>query len=242
MAASDLPVPPWRSFTPPRARTVKVPLTRDQIVKAGLRIVAVEGIDAASMRRLAAEFDTGPSSLYAHVANKDELIQLMFDEICAEVELPEPDPARWQEQIKEIARNGHAAMAAHGDIARAALATIPTGPNALRISEAMLGTMLAGGLPPGVAGWALDRIFLYISADAYEGSLYRTRYGGTDADVAGFWAGFSEQLATYYEELPADRFPHLRANARALIGGDDDARFEFGLTMLIDGLTPYVRG
>ena len=240
MADTDLPVPPWRSFKAPRARTVKIPLTRAQIVQAGLRIVAAEGIDAASMRRLAAEFDTGPSSLYAHVANKDELIQLMFDEVCKDVVLPEPDPARWQEQIKEIARRGHAAMSAHGDIARAALATIPTGPNALRISEAMLGTMLSGGLPPRVAGWALDRIFLYISADAYEGSLYRARYGASNEQVAEFWAGFSEQLATYYEELPADRFPHLRANSRALIGGDDDQRFEFGLNMLIDGLSRYV--
>jgi AcrR family transcriptional regulator len=193
-----------------------------------------------SMRRIAGVFHTGASSLYAHVANKDELLQLMFDEICAEVPIPVPDPARWQEQVKEIARGGYRAMISHGDLARAALATIPTGPNALRVSDAMLGMMLSGGLPAEVAGWALDRIFLYIVADAYENSLYRDRIGSSTEEVAAYFDDFTEQLATYYEQLPADRFPHLREHARALVGGDGDQRFEFGLDMLIDGLARYV--
>jgi AcrR family transcriptional regulator len=240
MAETALPPPPWRRTTPSRARTVRTPLTQDQIVQAGLRIVTAEGIEAVSMRRLAAEFGTGPSSLYAHVANKDELLQLMFDEICRDLPIPEPDPERWQEQIKQMARDGYRAMMAHGDIARAALALIPTGPNAMRLSDGMLGVMLAGGLSPHVAGWALDRLFLYMVADAYESSLYRARIGDADEKVAAYFAEFTDQLATYYEELPADRFPHLKAHARALVGGDGDQRFDFGLDMLIDGLSRHV--
>lgn len=242
MTDTELPLPPWRRTTPPRARGVRVPLTQDQIVRAGLRIVTAEGIEAVSMRRLAAEFGTGPSSLYAHVANKDELLQLMFDEICRDLPIPEPDPARWQEQIKQMAREGYQAMVSHGDIAGAALATIPTGPHAMRISDGMLGIMLAGGLPPQVAGWALDRLFLYMVADAYESSLYRARIGDSDEQVAAYFADFTGQLAAYYEDLPADRFPHLKAHARALVGGDGDQRFEFGLDMLIDGLSRRVTG
>src|SRR3954468_12141840 len=101
-------------------RPAKAPLSRDQIVQAALRIVKVEGIDGVSMRRIAAEFDTGPSSLYAHVTNKDELLQLMFEEICGLVEGPALDPPRWKEQIKELARAGHQAMIDHNDLARAA--------------------------------------------------------------------------------------------------------------------------
>ena len=240
MAETELPLPPWRRPSPARARAVRTPLTRDQIVEAGLRIVAAEGIEAVSMRRLAAEFDTGPSSLYAHVAIKDELLQLMFDEICRDIPIPgAPDPEHWQEQVKQLARGAYDAMVAHGDIAAAALATIPSGPNAMRVSDAMLGMMLAGGLPPRVAGWALDRLFLYIVAEAYESSLYRSRFGDSPEAVAAYWADFSGELATYYESLPAERFPNLSAHCRALPGGDGRARFEFGLDMLVDGLSRH---
>src|SRR3954467_6884622 len=105
-------------------RPAKEPLSRDQIVQAALRIVKVEGVDGVSMRRIAAEFDTGPSSLYAHVTSKDELLQLMFEEVCGLVEVPPFDASRWQEQVREIARNGHRALADHYDLARTALGTV----------------------------------------------------------------------------------------------------------------------
>src|SRR5690348_16561841 len=117
--------PPWRPGgirRPKPVRPAKMPLTRAEIVQAGLRIVQREGIDAVSMRRVASEFDTGPSSLYAHVTNKDELLQLMFDELCGLVETPAPVAARWKEQVKELARSGHKALTDHNDLARAALA------------------------------------------------------------------------------------------------------------------------
>ena len=235
---SDLPLPPWRRAAPKRTRVARPPLSQDQIVDAGLRIVREEGIEAVSMRRIATLFDTGASSLYAHVASKDELLQLMFDRICAEVVLPEPEPARWTEQIKEIARSGHAAMTRYNDIARAALATVPSGPNALRISEGMLGIMLAGGIPPQIAAWSLDRLFLYIVSDAYENSL-QTENLESGASLEEYYQGFTDQLTDYYRALPADRFPNIRAHAEVLTSGDGAARFEFGLDMLIDGLARY---
>ena len=213
-----------------------MPLTQDQIVQAALRIVAAEGLEAVSMRRLATEFGTGPSSLYAHVANKDELHQLMFDEICRDIPIPEPDPARWQEQLKELARSGYEAMVRHGDVARAALAQIPTGPHAMRVSNAMLGMLLGAGMDPRKAGWALDRLFLYIVADAYENSIYLHRFDDSPERMQEYFVEMTTQLQAYYESLPASHFPHLKANAEALTSGDGRQRFEFGLDMLIDGL------
>lgn len=235
---SELPLPPWRRSVPKRPRASRPALSLDQIVDAGLRIVLEEGIEAVSMRRLAAVFDTGPSSLYAHVANKEELLNLMFDRICGEVAIPEPDPAHWQEQIKEICRRGHQVMEKYNDIARAALATIPSGPNALRMSEAMLAIMLAGGVPPQMAAWSLDRLFLYIVADAYENSLHQHNMRSGQS-VPEYFAEFTKQLIDYYTSLPADRFPHIRANAEILTTGGGAERFEFGLDMIVDGLARY---
>ncbi|MEV6631313.1 TetR/AcrR family transcriptional regulator [Actinoplanes sp. NPDC051470] len=236
----DIPLPPWRQPSPTRARAARPPLTRDQIVRAALRIVAAEGLDAVSMRRVAAEFDTGASSLYAHVANKDELYQLMFDEICRDIPIPAPDPARWQEQIKELARSGYEVMVRHGDVAKAAMAQIPTGPHAMRVSDAMFGLLLGAGMDPTKAGWALDRIFLYIVADAYENSLYLQRFGDSPERVHEYFVEFTGQLRDYYESLPASHYPHLRAHGEALTSGDGRQRFEFGLDMLVDGLARLI--
>jgi AcrR family transcriptional regulator len=235
---------PWRPGAPRRPqseRAAKIPLTRNEIVQAALRIVRAEGIDAVSMRRIAAEFETGPSSLYAHVANKDELLQLMFDEMCGTITVPEPEPARWQEQVKELARAGYQAMLEHNDLARAALATIPTGPNAMRVSDAMLGLMLSGGVPAHIAGWALDRIFLYITADAYEFSIWRSHVFAAGTDKETFLEQLSADLVAYYAELPAETYPNLRKHAADMVGGTNGTdRFEFGLDLIVGGLARYV--
>jgi AcrR family transcriptional regulator len=236
---------PWRPGTarrPKPARPARTPLTREQIVRAALRIVQTEGVDGVSMRRVAAEFETGPSSLYAHVTNKDELLQLMFDEMCGMVPVPEVEPARWKEQIRELARAGHRVMMEHNDLARSALATIPTGPNAMRISNAMFGLMLAGGVPPRQAAWALDRIFLYITADAYEQSIWRTEIQDTGPDQQTFIDTLTRDVAAYFEQVPEDRYPYIRKYAQELIVGRSDERFEFGLAMLVDGLDRYATG
>ena len=214
-----------------------MPLARSEIVQAALRIVQAEGIDAVSMRRVAAEFETGPSSLYAHVAGKDELLQLMFDEMCAAIPLPEPVPERWREQVKELAQSAHRVMMEHNDLARAALATIPTGPNALRFSEAMLGTMVDGGVPPQLASWALDRIFLYVTADAYESSIWRAQMVAAGSDPETFLEQMRGDLRAYFAELPAETYPNLRKHAAEMTGGAEIGdRFEFGLDLIIAGL------
>ena len=141
-----MPVPPWR-----KARKVSAPrtvLSRDLIVATSLRILDAEGLDALSMRRVAQELGTGPASLYAHVENKEELLDLIYDEVMAEIRVPEPEPERWLEQLREMALDAFRVLRAHADIAKIGLANIPTGPNGLRVAEAQMAIMLAGGVPP----------------------------------------------------------------------------------------------
>jgi AcrR family transcriptional regulator len=234
---------PWRPGSPRRPqpeRSAKIPLTRSEIVQAALRIVKAEGIDAVSMRRVAAEFETGPSSLYAHVANKDELLQLMFDEMFGTVAIPPTEPGRWREQVKELCRSAHRAMLDHYDLARAGLATVPSGPNAMRISNFMLGLMLSGGVPVKVASFALDRIFLYLTADAYEMSIWRTEITTVGADTTTYLDQLFTDLKDYYAQLPAETYPYLREHAEDLVTGDGSDRFEFGLDLLMDGLDRHI--
>ena len=94
-----IPEPPWQAA--PRQRPARAPLSREAIVDAALRVLDREGAAGLSMRRVADELGTGPASLYWHVANKDALIDLIVDRVAGEVPLPEPDPDRWQEQLRD---------------------------------------------------------------------------------------------------------------------------------------------
>ena len=87
------------------------------IVETALRILREEGLDAVTMRALATELDTGPASLYVYIAGRDELRQAMLDRVGRLVELEEPDPARWREQVHRLVRALLKAMEAHPGIA-----------------------------------------------------------------------------------------------------------------------------
>jgi AcrR family transcriptional regulator len=237
MFGMTLPVPSWKRTRPTGGQRPQ--LSREVIVDTAIRLLDADGLDGVSMRRVAEELGTGAASLYAHVANKEELLDLVFDKISGGVEVPAPDPARWQEQIRELATTMHRTFVAHRDIAAVSLANIPTGPHALRVADGMLAILLAGGVPPRVAGWFLDRVALYIAADAYEGSLYEKRQKASGLPPEEFMTEYVGGIRSFYENLPPDRFPALSANVDALMGGDGDERFGFGLDMMIRSLATY---
>jgi AcrR family transcriptional regulator len=232
---TEIPPPPWRR--PKKTARQRRPLSQELIVDTAMRVLDAEGFDALSMRRVALDLRTGPASLYAHVANKDELLELMIDRIIGEMEMPTPDPARWQEQIVESAIAAHDVWTRHPGIARAALANIPVGPNSLRYSEALLAILRAGRVPDQQAGWFVDRVSLYVLADAFEASLHQEHGRRTEEDARAYF----EQIRAYFESLPPDRFPVITSMVGALIGGGGDERLRFGLELMVRGLASYVR-
>lgn len=203
---------------------------------AALTVLDTEGLDALTMRRVAEVLGTGPASLYAHVTDKDEMVGLVVDRVFNEIELPEQiDPARWQEQLKAMSRSVRATYSRHRDVARASLGTIPTGEGALLAMNALVGVMLAGGVPPMVASLSGDILALYVNATAYEESLDGA-VGGSVDEIAEL----NRQLRAFFSALPAERFPHLVAMAEPLTTGDRDDRFEFGLDLLVRGIASTV--
>src|SRR6478752_5890661 len=80
----------------------KQPITVEAIISTAFGIVAAEGYEALTMRRVAAALETGPSSLYAHVVNKEDLDELLIGRLCAGIALPEPDPATWRQQAISV--------------------------------------------------------------------------------------------------------------------------------------------
>lgn len=66
-----------------------------------------------AVRRLAEELNTGAASLYWHVGSKDGLLDLVLDHVIGEQQVPEPDPQRWRDQIKDVARDQRALVLRH---------------------------------------------------------------------------------------------------------------------------------
>nr|WP_279672422.1 TetR/AcrR family transcriptional regulator [Flexivirga meconopsidis] len=231
-----MPEPPWRRPHKTRAPKQRKPLSRDTIVAKALEILDAEGIEGVSMRRIAAELGTGPASLYAYVADKDELLAAVNELALSELAMPNLDQP-WQDVVREWAQSTYDLFRRHRDLARLSFADIPTGARALDISEAILRSLIEGGVEVQDAAWLIDRMVLYVGADAVEGYLLQERFGATDAaaaEVAG--RQWIADVKEYFAALPPDRYPMITSHLAPMMSGGGDARFEFGMELLIAGI------
>lgn len=227
----DLPKAPWLGPRTPARRPVKQPLSQERIVDAALELVVAEGYEAVSMRRVAQALGTGAASLYAHVANKQELDQLMLDRMAASIDVPDPDPAKWQEQVIDVMRATFVRLRSFPGLARAAIGQIPLGEHALISTERIIAIMRAGGLPDQVVAYAVDLLPLYVCAVAFEESVQgASEWAQEDIEK------FVSELSAYFAALPKDRFPNIVSLATTLTAGGGDDRFEFGLRVIVAGL------
>lgn len=217
---------------PPKER-----LTRERIVDVALGQMKERGYEAVSMRSIAKELGTGPASLYAHVANKDELDQLLIDRVARDFPIPEPDPERWDEQLKQALLDMLTVYRAHPGVARATLGMIPTSPGAMRGAEGVMALCRAGGVPDQLAAWACDMFALYIGAVAIEEDVWRLRMA---AAAEGGAPGTEEETVAAVREifasLPADEFPLLRSLAGVLTTGSGEDRVRFAVDVMVEGL------
>ena len=184
------------------------------------------------MRRLAQELGTGPASLYAHVAGKDELLALLIDRVAGEIELARARPR---------ALAGAAQGVRARDAARARRAPRPRRrgagqhPHRRRTPSArstrMLGILRAGGLPDQVDRLAADLLPQLVAVDDLRGSLFER----ADAARAG---ATSSGSAPTSRRCPPRASRTSRRSRGAMIAEDEehDARFEFGLAVLVRGL------
>lgn len=214
-----------------------MPLTREAIVDAALEVLDRDGMDALSMRRVAEALGTGPASLYWHVRNKEELLQLLFERLTAEIPLPPPDPARWREQLRDLARAMREQAHQHRDAARLSLGRVPSGPAFARTTQWLFEVLTPLGVPDRVVGLLGDAAALFVGAFALEEALGVASPTGEPLEEQAI----ARMFRGYLESLPEERFPHLVRAAAALFEPSREERFEFGVDLLLRGLSTYVR-
>ena len=195
-------------------------------------LLIAEGLDGVSMRRVAQALDTGPASLYVYVRNRDDLVALLLDRIAGEITLPVLGPATdWREELINLLLSAIKELGRYPGIAATMFAGVPTGPNALALTEAMLALLAQGGLSRQARAWAVDVLALYATAAATEETLHAAqgrselRQNDVNPGVRDVFAG-----------VPADRYPNLADLHQELTYGSAEQRTRWGLNVLINGV------
>ena len=248
-AQPRLAPPPWQRLPDRQGRRRREPISREAIVATAIGLLDREGLTALSMRRLAEELGTGAASLYWHVGSKDGLLDLVFDELIGEEQVPDADPSRWQEQLKDIARAQRRVSLRHPYLVRISIGRIPMGPNALRFSERVLAILRAGGLPPRLAvqgyllliatvnGFTVDETGVEDSGveDSGGSALAVPTDPASRQEVA-------DMARDYIASLPAEQFPNMVGLADEFAFSDADERFEMLIDIFVDGLARRAAG
>ncbi|MBT2409431.1 TetR/AcrR family transcriptional regulator C-terminal domain-containing protein [Streptomyces sp. ISL-12] len=130
MTVWDRPEPPPRP----------VPLDRARIVAAAVALADEGGLEAVSLRKVAARLNAGPMRLYGYISTKQELLDLMVDEVYAEI-LPEERTGDWREALGSLAHRTRRAALRHVWLADLLGGRPALGPNGLAVSEATLSAL-----------------------------------------------------------------------------------------------------
>jgi len=230
--AMDPQAPPSDRRRSTRDRPAKAPLSEEAVVDAALAILQSHGLEAVTMRRVGAALDTGAASLYVYISGREGLRRAMLDRVISTIELEGPDPPRWRAQLHSLLQRLRRALMDHPGIAAMTLVKSPTTEAVLRLTENLLGILLAGGIDPQVAAWACDVLVMLVTAVAREEEVRRPRGQRNDHDR-------HEQVDEIYMTLVGlapERFPFLSSHAAQMVAGDGDDRFHFAIDVVIEGM------
>ncbi|MDH6703463.1 AcrR family transcriptional regulator [Kitasatospora sp. MAA19] len=235
----DAPGALWSRPQP--ARREQPPLSRRQIVAEALAILDGNGIEALSMRKLGARLNAGATSMYTHVANKDELLALVVDEVFAELPLPATGDAQrpdaWREAVAECAEGVRSVILRHpwmvsviGDVGMVYL-----GPSWMRLSEAVLTILEESGFGLAEANDAMGAVLGYtIGTASVEASWLRAlaRHGREEQE-------WMDQLLPAVIDATKD-YPRLHrlytTQVRQEISDGRDSEFTGGIRLILDGI------
>jgi AcrR family transcriptional regulator len=200
------------------------------VVAEALTVIAQDGVQALTMRRLAARLGVVPGALYHHVGNKQQLQDLLLDGVLAEVDLDLDPSLAWTEQLKILAHRLRQVLEAHPGIAAILKTSDPLGPHSLALAEAFLSPLQTAGFADRQAGLAFFLLVDYtigfaVSTPATSVNEQRVR----DAAIR-------TRLHQFFRSLPPERFPALVALGEHVWVDNRDERFAAGLDVLVAGL------
>jgi AcrR family transcriptional regulator len=206
------------------------PLSQQQIVATAVALADESGLDAVSIRRIAARLNVGATTLYWHVQSKSDLYELMFDAGFGELEYPEPS-GDWRADIRLCSLRVHDLMNRHPWLVL--LGIQPTmGPNIRRFSEFAAAVLGPLGLDVVTRTEIFAIVNNYLLGFAHRRTAWnalRERAGLTDDQ-------WHSRLDEYLDETRSAN-PGLAADIEARLRLTSEQSFELGLDCMLDGIT-----
>lgn len=210
-----------------RSARPRGPLTRERVLEAATRVADEGGVSSLTMRRIAQKLGVEAMSLYHHVANKDDILNGIVDDVFGEIELP-GDGTQWKKAMRKRAHSARAAIARHPWAIGLMESRKDPGAATLRHHNAVLGSLRAGGFSIAMAGHAFSVLDSYI-------------YGFAVQEL-NMPIGTAEELEEVGEamlqQVPSDTYPHLIEMVQHVLksGYAYADEFAFGLELILDGL------
>ena len=227
--ADEQPRSLW--FDPPTDDRDRRPrLTRERVVTEALAVIAEDGVQALTMRGLAARLGVVPGAVYRHVRNKQQLQDLLLDGVLAEIDFHLDPSVSPSDQLKVLAHRLRQVLERHPGVAGILKTRDPLGPHSLALAEAFLEPLQAAGFHGRDAGLAFFLLVDYTIGFAVSGistsaNEQRVRDPATRS-----------QLHRFFRSLPPDRFPALVALGEHVWVDNRDERFNAGLEAVVAGL------
>jgi AcrR family transcriptional regulator len=217
-------IPWWPARERERARA-REPASRERVIDVALHLLRVGGLDALSMRKVAAELGVSVSTVYWWAGNKEQLLAMVVDEIHGRIELPDDDPnVSWVDQLRTYAQRCYAVYSEYAFVFPVVFRGVLAGPNTCDLVECALRILRRGGFSNDEA----------VAAHSALGALVLSfvRHGGEPSpnDEVVWTAGHR------LEELDPQRYPATVAMAAELQTRDPDRRFRFALDAFLAGL------
>lgn len=210
----------------------KTALSRDAIIAAAIEILDAQGEGALTFRALAARLATGSGAIYWHVADKQELLAAVADQVIARIMVDQADGAEPSEAIRIFALAVFDAIDAHPWIG-GQLSRDPWQHAVLRILEAVGGHVRALGVPADAQFNVATAIMSFLLGLAGQYALGAgMAEGGIDRTTA------LEEIAARWAKLDPENYPFVRFIATQLPGHDDREQFLAGIDLILAGIEP----
>jgi AcrR family transcriptional regulator len=223
----------WERPEPP-SRPVPAPLSRERIVRAAIRLADADGLEAVSLRKVAAALDVGPMRLYGYIDTKDELLDLMLDAVQTEIR---PTGDGWREVLRSLAEATRQAVHQHEWLADLIGGRPQLGPHALARMDAVLAAL--GDVDMDVITPAVTAVDAYVIGTVRKELAERRAERAYGMDKRQWQSAYGPYLTRTFA---TGRFPAL---ARFVHDGphlDADQTFRTGLDFLLDGIEAHVVG
>lgn len=201
----------------------KESLTKERIVTTAMEIVDRDGLDALTMRGLAAEMNTAPMSLYNHVPNKAALLDAMVDRLLSALEPPDERAAPSQ-RLRDIAAAMRTGARDHPEVFRIIAVQSPTSSRLTAALDRELGNLRRLGWDPIAAADAVRICFAYM-------------FGYIRLETGGFFPALEESAKENLNRpIDGEAVSTIANHPRELARWDPDVEFERGLEALLEGL------